>query len=239
MLMLVLIILNIPFCNNSDKIQKTIESDSEELLQLRTDEQLVSYLRTPLPTDLVDKIDKIKVKFDKGEFIEFDKLTSAATGGYIWNLIAIVSFDDAASFLKEHPEVYVGKTYGEFIIALEPFYEKEEDTTKQVFDAVTRTVFVEKAEESGVGSLGRYIIGDVYFSPRIYVKYDADKIEDTDYRGIQGSVRSVGDLGPRAVQGANYRVTYSTVVLPSNRNKITLVQLDIPLGNILMRLPEP
>ncbi len=233
MLMLVLVILNIPFCDNRDDVKNAIKSDSKELLQLRADEQLVSYLRTPMPDDLVDMIDKIKAKNDAGEFMEMDE-AYVPTRNPGWHLIAIVSFDDAISFLEEHPEVYVGKTYGEFIIALEPYFSKGDDVD-DVFDAATRVVFVQKVNEKR----NIWDQEEVYFSPRIYVQYNADKIEDTDYRGTQGSVRSVGDLAPRDLQGANYRITYSTTVLPSNKNKFTLVQLDVPLANVLVRLPEP
>ena len=102
-LIIVLILLNLPGCNPSNEVKKTINSYSSEILQLRTDEQLVAYLRTPIPDDIIARIDWAIME---GARIEKDK----------W--VGQLSSDDlnaAKSFLGTHRNVYHNRLYAEFL----------------------------------------------------------------------------------------------------------------------------
>ena len=213
-LIMVLLLLNLPGCNPSNEVKKTINSYSPEILQLRTDEQLVAYLRTPIPDDIIARIDWAK---DESE------------GQPEWE--GQPSEDDlnnAKSFLETYPNVYRDRLYAEFLTNLYSYGNSDdEDQAKKAFDVVTKLTFLQKVEERRA-SLGQTLeIKEIYFSPRISVEYpDPDGWE---WRSDKADPISAWDekIGEPVAKAA----------IPLSGAKIVHVSFILPARKIYMRLP--
>jgi len=159
----VVLLLQLGGCN-PDKVRRGIESDAGMLLDIRASAQLSAYLRTDMP-DLDTLSDKMLSLKDKGFLTEGrDEI--------------------AIDFLEKHPELYVGKNYGEFISGLYAYREDREGEDREdprlfeteaslAFETVTMAMFHRKLFPKSVRDANK---GDEsYFSPIISVKYGMHK----------------------------------------------------------------
>ena len=73
-LAMVVLLLRIPGCNSGEKAEEIIGSYSPEILELTANEQLISYLRTPIPGDLMERIAWVEEETSKKPsiFVEYD-----------------------------------------------------------------------------------------------------------------------------------------------------------------------
>ena len=65
-LAVVVMLLQVPACNSGEKLQESVHSYSPEILQLNAEEQLVSYLRTPIPPDIMERIAWVDQNYETG-----------------------------------------------------------------------------------------------------------------------------------------------------------------------------
>lgn len=221
-LIIVLLLLNLPGCNPSNEVKKTINSYSPEILQLRADEQLVAYLRTPIPGDIIARIDWARIE---GAGIDKDKWAGQLSSD---------DLNDAESFLEDYPNVYQDKLYAEFLTNLYSYGNSDdEDQAEKAFDVVTKLTFLQKVEEYRLlWTSSKAQKEEVYFSPDISVKYpkpnewsleskNADPLLTrwTNYVNIEGD-----DPKPK-------------VAIPLSGAKIAYVSFILPAGKVYMRLP--
>jgi len=236
-----LLVLNLTQCSRAD-IADIVNVDDQQLLNLQAREQLTSYLRTPIPEDLVLRIETIGKLHDvSGRAFQYPFIDDSSSvmdlrvnrfnGRFRWNEIPpTIHFITAFQFTDAHPELYLDKTYAEFIAGLEPFYfGAEKENAEITFDVVTRVVFIQSVEER---------LGDVYqsginYSPRIFVKFNAGSA--TDFSG-EGDVFSKGDFKRNVLKNTGGLAT--TVIPALDRDKI-LVKHEIRTENIIMRQVRP
>src|SRR3989338_7393303 len=109
-LMIVLIILKLPGCTNENDVTDIIRSNSDETLQLRAEQQLITYLRTPMPDDLIERIERIRQMDEDGDFVSMQSGEPALK----WNGIVettVFRLENGKKLLEQHPEIYKGQTY--------------------------------------------------------------------------------------------------------------------------------
>lgn len=149
-----IIALSISGCGaNKKAVESGIGTDDSIIAKLRAAEQLSAYLRTSMPDfdTLSEKMFSLK---DKG-FI-----TEGAD-------------EFAVDFLKQHPELYVGKNYGEFISGL--YVYRDGNEAPVVFEIVTMAMFHRKLFPKSVREANEGTNFERYFSPIISVKYGMHK----------------------------------------------------------------
>ena len=219
-LIIVLLLLNLSGCNPSNEVKKTINSYSPEILQLRADEQLVAYLRTPIPDDIIARIDWAK---DESE------------GQPEWG--GQPSEDDlnnAKSFLETYPNVYRDKLYAEFLTNLYGYGNSDDDDVKdkakKAFDVVTKLTFLQKVEEHR-DFLGKTLeIKEIYFSPRISVEYP-------DPDGWEWRSDKADPISMAWDDEIDGREPVAKAAIPLSGAKIVHVSFILPARKIYMRLP--
>ena len=219
-LIIVLLLLNLPGCNPSNEVKKTVNSYSPEILQLRADEQLVAYLRTPIPGDIIARIDWARIE---GAGINKDKWAGQLSSD---------DLNDAKNFLEAYPNVYKDKLYAEFLTNLYSYGNSDDkDQAKKAFDVVTKLTFLQKVEEHRA-FLGRTLnITEIYFSPRISVEYpdpDGWKWKSNKADPISTSWDDTTIDGREPVAKA---------AIPLSGAKIVHVSFTLPARKIYMRLP--
>ena len=222
-LAVVVMLIRVPSCDSGGKVQETIHSYSPEILQSNADEQLVSYLRTPIPPDIMERIAWAESK-DK-DFKKFWK-------GLPNNL------GEVREFLEKNPEIYVDRSYEEFLIALHPYVANE---AQNVFDVVTKLTFLQKIKETREDRSR-----ELYFSPRMCVDYpdgngcicqylDTPEAYRCSLKSIDADPRdNWNDMSSLALVVGIY--ANATIALPDAT--LAEVHLDYPAEKIRIRLPK-
>jgi len=208
-LMIVLMFLKIPGCDPSKQAQETIQSDDKEVIELRAAEQLSAYLRTEMPdlNELNSKIDSLASKGD----LTLHKRENAGS--------RYIDSNGAKQFLKEHPEIYVGKTYGEFISALYAYRDSEEEV-KNVFDVVTKALFYKKQVVDGV---------EEYYTDMIIVMYNSGE-GDPYYRDLANVFYDFGDLVGGIDLSLSSSMKFKAIQMLPVSDKSTLIAVMIEIS---------
>ena len=227
-LAVVVMLLQVPACNSGEKLQESVHSYSPEILQLNAEEQLVSYLRTPIPPDIMERIAWVDQNYETGLFL-------GQWGGreYLkWDGIPNKQkLDSARNFLNSNPEVYVDRSYEEFLVALHPH--KNSDA----FDVVTKLTFLQKIDETR----GILPPKERYFSPRICVEYfyGNECLRDVIYIVDHADPRDQQDsIWYYDIEYPDGRAYIANATLPLPDATLTKVFLDYPAEKIYVRLPE-
>ena len=227
-LAVVVMLIRVPSCDSGGKVQETIHSYSPEILQSNADEQLVSYLRTPIPPDIMERIAWVEENYGD--------LEDSWDGRPKKN-----DLEEVREFLKDKPEVYVDRSYEEFLIALHPYAADAADEVQNVFDVVTKLTFLQKINETR-GDRSR----ELYFSPRMCVDYPDGSECTCQYLGAPRahgcSLKSI-DADPRdnwddmsslpLVVGI-----YANAIIALPDATLAEVHLDYPAEKIRIRLPK-
>ena len=224
-LIIVLLLLNLPGCNPSNEVKKTINSYSPEILQLRADEQLVAYLRTPIPDDIITRIEWAGIE---GAGIDKDKWAGQLSSD---------DLDDAKSFLEDYPNVYQDKLYAEFLTNLYSYGNSDDDEkdnirkrAEKAFDVVTKLTFLQKVWEARIlWNPSRDATEEVYFSPDISVKYPNGWSLESKNADPQSQWSNYANLEE------NDPMVKTAIPLPGA--EIAHVLFTLPAGKVYMRLP--
>ncbi len=142
--------LTLSGCGSNKRIEYGLESDRGAVAELRASGQLSAYLATAIPAKdaLYGGIDGARDKFRAGTPFNSVK---------------------AKEFLDEHPEVYVGRTYGGFISAIYDY--RDDGRVNDAFDAVTKALFYMHLYPKSVRDANSGRLDGVYYSPVISVTY--------------------------------------------------------------------
>jgi hypothetical protein len=198
-LLFVLIVLNLSGCNAGNEIEKTIQNNHKDVVNLRAAEQLSSLLRTDIPDieALTERIESLRDKegliFDEGFQTRF--VTEVVNLNYD-------SIEYTLEFLEQHPEVYLDKTYAQFISAIYAY-----ENTESVFDIVTKAMFIRKLySESAYESEKKkgftlHIVGDLsederlalYITPEISVREGMHKKYETEKKDVVSFIGSISE----------------------------------------------
>ncbi len=170
-LLFTMVALTISGCGSSKKsIERGIDVDSSAIAGLRASEQLTAYLNTPIPdkATLYKRLDEAEKVGINNEYLNYYEIKNS-------QLMPMAFFDegDVKSFLDEHPEVYVDKTYGEFLSALYVFKDGREYPVYDVFDGVTKALFYRPLFSKAQRDAG--MRSTIYTSPVIAVQYGKQK----------------------------------------------------------------
>ncbi|MBI2137440.1 hypothetical protein HYU12_02890 [Candidatus Woesearchaeota archaeon] len=231
-LMIVLIILKLPGCTNDKDVTDIIRSGSDETLQLKVEQQLITYLRTPMPDDLLERIERMRQMDEDGEFTDMQSGEPALKWNGIVDTI-VFRLKDGKKLIEQHPEIYKGQTYAGFIAALERHFRSEPEKANAAFDLATRAVFAQKYEER----ITRKTSKEVYASPIIIVKYDGfnpESPEPIKTEAKPGDLRSIGDSYDAVSLAA---MKYAVTLIPTEDNP-AMVQLNAPALIQNVRLPR-
>ncbi len=170
-LIFTMVALTLSGCGSNKKsVERGLEVDIGAIANLRASEQLSAYLATKMP-------DKETLKKELGgisdatiDWTHFDK-------------------EKAWAFLDEHPEVYVDRTYAEFISALYVYRDDKRVKENGVFDAVTKAVFrrplYSKSSRAGNPSLKGF-----YVSPMVSVSYGMEPAGHFDNGQLRSAYRN-------------------------------------------------
>ncbi len=188
-----IIALSLTNCgSNKSKVNSGITTEQGDLAQLRASEQLSAYLRTDMP--------------GLGVLKEKMRTTDSSLS---------VPSSKAIDFLEEHPDTYVGKTYGDFIASLG--YYKEDSRANSAFDAVTKALFGRHSfsKDARVDNNGR--LDKLYTSPVISVKYGSSS----------GFYYGSEDLASRSDLSAMTNPVIAFKVLPAPDASLLTVKLEV------------
>ncbi|MBI2664774.1 hypothetical protein HYX10_05550 [Candidatus Woesearchaeota archaeon] len=206
-LVFTLIALNIAGCGGQGKVASELTVEKQGIAGLTASEQLSAYLATEIPENLPETVNGLN-----GEGKEM--------------LRSNVDMPAAVNFLERHPEVYVDKTYGEFITAL--YALRQEEGSGNVFDVVTRAVFHRRLYPEKIRELNKGRLDNDYFSPFIIVKYG--KYNSLEYE--DGNLISSVDLM------RNYKAV-GLKILPTHDSKGVTVGLRIYPEELRDAAPMP
>ncbi len=136
------------------KIESGLGVDTGAMANLRASEQLSAYLASEIPEKdaLYKRIDAAAGLFAAGTVFDSGK---------------------AKGFLDEHPEVYVGMNYAEFITAIYAY--RDDVRVKDAFDAVTKALFYRQLYSKNVRDVNKGRLDRFHYSPIISVVYGMQK----------------------------------------------------------------
>ena len=240
-LAMVVLLLRIPGCNSGEKAEEIIDSYSPEILELTANEQLISYLRTPLPGDIMGRIAWVEEEASKDQSISIflDGLRLKWEG-----LPNSGELSSAKGFLESNPEVYVDRSYAEFLVALHP--RMGSASAQDAFDVVTKLTFLQRLNEKR----GHLAPDEIYFSPRICVSYpeneddcvceytlSSNKPNKCSLKSERADPRDTAWDDYFNIKSNEIYVAKATIPLPDAKNP-TNVYLDFPAEKIYMRIPD-
>ena len=227
-LAMVVLLLRIPGCNSGEKAEEIIGSYSPEILELTANEQLISYLRTPIPGDLMERIAWVEEEASKKPSI-FVEYNHPIEGDRLkWEgLPNSRQLNSAKGFLESNPEVYVDRSYAEFLVALHP----RRGSAQDAFDVVTKLTFLQRLNEKR----GHLAPEEIYFSPRICVSYSENG--DCSLKSKLADPRDTAWDDNFNIKSNEIYVANAIIPLPDAK-KLTKVYLDFPAEKIYMRIPD-
>ena len=176
-------------CNRSEKI----DTETGGFANLRASEQLSAYLRAEIP----EWAELLEDSGEPEEIAMIRERTCENVGGSKRGIIFesdIGELEDVKDFLKNHPDVYIDATYGEFISKIYKY--RRDDDAKKTFNIVTKALFNRFLLSKDFGGLPDPANSEeplkYYFTPTIDVFLEPKKnyhLIGADWRSEQPSCR--------------------------------------------------
>lgn len=176
-----LAILSLPQCSN--RAVASITSDTRNVDILNSQQDVAEMLKTMLPDNLAQLIEA-----QSGKTYYSKVLTQYAAGETVSNAVESeekkpiydgLDKTQAISLLETNRDIYLGKTYAEFIDGLQ-FIAATESRRNNLFGVVTRAMFLKSAYPVQVIDLNPQL-NELTVYPEVYVKFGiAGKFDSGD-----------------------------------------------------------